>query len=281
MGAPSVVLWVDIFKFNQIFIQIYFSTENSASNYPLRGTKGTLWEGGVRVPAFIWSPLLKNSGYLSDDYIQVTDWVPTLLEAIDSNYFKKKRNTFDGKSVWNELNEKKCSVKNEILLNIDPIWNMSSIIVNDWKLIQGSIPRNVSPEPNQWSKSFETEKSDFNFKISENSRKDSFVYRILSKKGRNMNFDFFNQSFIDCGVKNIAEKCDFQGICLYNIRSDPCEYNDLSKVYPNIVRNLWKKILNYNKTSVLPLNKPIDPKANPIYHNNIWDVWVHSNQFFN
>ena len=36
-------------------------------------------EGGVRVPAFIHSPLLPITGKVSDSMVHVSDWYPTFL----------------------------------------------------------------------------------------------------------------------------------------------------------------------------------------------------------
>ena len=55
---------------------------NHASNWPLRGVKATLWEGGHRGSAFIWSPKLKRSSEVMKDYlVSIQDWFPTLRSA--------------------------------------------------------------------------------------------------------------------------------------------------------------------------------------------------------
>ncbi|KAH9379963.1 hypothetical protein HPB48_013227 [Haemaphysalis longicornis] len=59
----------------------YGSSASRGYNWPLRGTKNTLWEGGTRVAAFLWSPLLRKRRRVSQQMIHVTDWLPTLYQA--------------------------------------------------------------------------------------------------------------------------------------------------------------------------------------------------------
>merc|ERR1719231_687954 len=55
--------------------------EHGGSNWPLRGSKGYLFEGGVRVPAFIHAPRYVPAGVTYEGIFHISDWLPTLIEG--------------------------------------------------------------------------------------------------------------------------------------------------------------------------------------------------------
>jgi arylsulfatase B len=78
---------------------------NHGSNWPLRQGKGALFEGGVRTVGFIWSPLLKKRGRITNQLFHVTDWLPTLFEAAGGNPADLPSNG-DGYSHWKSFQSK-------------------------------------------------------------------------------------------------------------------------------------------------------------------------------
>uniref|UniRef100_A0A131YPZ6 Arylsulfatase B n=1 Tax=Rhipicephalus appendiculatus TaxID=34631 RepID=A0A131YPZ6_RHIAP len=85
---------------NSIFV---FISDNGGqvlyggSNWPLRGNKNTLYEGGTRVPAFVAGPLLQSTGYTSSSIMHVVDWFPTLLSVTG---VKSTLEDIDGVDHW-------------------------------------------------------------------------------------------------------------------------------------------------------------------------------------
>ena len=70
---------------------IIFSSDNGgvpyagSLNYPLRGSKATLYEGGVRSPGFIHAPtIFQKKSYDFKDLFHVSDYFPTLLSMIEN-----------------------------------------------------------------------------------------------------------------------------------------------------------------------------------------------------
>jgi len=77
------------------------------NNYPMRGSKGTFWRGGVSSTAFIHSPLIKEK-YRGETYtgtMHVTDWLPTLMHVATGGEWVRPLSgrAIDGVDLWDAI----------------------------------------------------------------------------------------------------------------------------------------------------------------------------------
>jgi arylsulfatase A-like enzyme len=94
----------------------------NTQNYPLRGGKGALYEGGIREPMMVRWPGVTRAGSITDQYVAIQDFYPTLLEMANIRNYKTVQ-TIDGKSMVPYLKNSALRDNNRAL-----IWNFP----NDW-----------------------------------------------------------------------------------------------------------------------------------------------------
>ncbi len=101
------------------------------NNFPLRGWKTELYEGGIRVPAFVnWPGKIKPG--ISNNPVHVSDWLPTLCNIL--GYQENIRNLdIDGINIWPFLTGKQT-----ILNNRQMYWKTGTTYAvreGNWKLL--------------------------------------------------------------------------------------------------------------------------------------------------
>lgn len=102
----------------------------AADNGPYRDGQGSLYEGGVRVPAFVKWPKGLEGG-VSNALIHVTDLYPTLLKIAGAKLDQRK--AIDGVDQWPAIAESKLSPRKDIPIAIED--HRAAIRAGDWKLI--------------------------------------------------------------------------------------------------------------------------------------------------
>jgi len=90
------------------------------SNWPLRGRKMSYFEGGVRVPAFIYSPRLSESvqGTVHNGMMHHVDWLATFVSLAKGEPYKSYREG-DGMNMWPTLNGMEgAAERQELILDL-------------------------------------------------------------------------------------------------------------------------------------------------------------------
>jgi arylsulfatase A-like enzyme len=102
-----------------------------ASNGDLRGGKGSLHEGGVRVPTiFYWPAKLKPR--IVNEPLATVDVMPTVLAL--ANAQGSPDHPFDGKDIWPTVADGQPSPHEDILINVEAF--RGAIRKGNWKLVK-------------------------------------------------------------------------------------------------------------------------------------------------
>lgn len=161
-GVDNLTQTLDMYGLMKNTLLIYSSDNGGCPqfggyNYPLRGMKYYLFEGGVRVHGFVHGSMipLKVRGESYEGMMHISDWVPTILSALNVSELPED---LDGIDQWKALTTLKdypaYSPRKELLYNIDPYYSevvslpdgsmttmlqrgkpRAAIRVGDWKLL--------------------------------------------------------------------------------------------------------------------------------------------------
>lgn len=108
------------------------------NNYPLRGWKTDLFEGGIRVPAFINWPEKLKAGEVNFP-VHISDWLPTLCYLTGCQ--KNLRADLDGHNIWPLLTgEKSLSEKRPIYWKTSQAY---AVLDDQWKIIVNRKNNNI------------------------------------------------------------------------------------------------------------------------------------------
>jgi len=238
-----------------------------SSNYPLRGGKHSIWEGGTRVTAFVWAtpdliPRLNNA-VIGGNYTQLThlvDWLPTILEAADIEYAFPDGLEIDGVSQWkglrygNHFDDKFFEFRDSVYYGIDD---------NDQ-------PRNVAFR-REWYKIFNRSGGNpSTWSPKDDGDGDGQARETSAELWENcpVSAPFESRPLASINVDDIP---------MYDLFDDYAERYDISESNEAKVRELLFEMLQLQATGIPQATN--DPDCPPITHTNytevgpIWEPW--------
>ena len=181
---------------------------SGANNHPLKGTKGSDWQGGVRVNAFVSGGYLPASmaGQKTDGYIHIADWYATFsglagVSSTDDLAASAGLPAVDSFDMWPLISgQTSTSPRSDV-----PI-SYNTLISGDLKILTGKVSQagwTAYDHPNTTDVSLPDQ---------------------------------------SCGKKG----------CLYNIKLDPHELDNLAATNKRDLKNMRNKLIQYQATHFDP-----------------------------
>lgn len=211
-------------------------------NFPLRGGKATLFEGGVRGVSFVTGGRVPAAahGTLRHGLLQHVDVAVTLAELGGASLGEG----VDGFNVWDVVANGKDSPRTEVPLNIDmsnaPHTNFSALIQGKWKLI------NANPK----------------------QLEDLLLDGWWSSEPYSRTKPTWAQVPVDIGGWDVM---------LFDLDADPQERTNLAKANPEVVRAMVHRIEELADPANGyhdPQPQSKDPQADPKLHDGCVAPWL-------
>ena len=247
---------------------------NMASNFPFRGGKHTLYEGGVRAEAFAWGPrwLGAPGGNATwGGLAHVADVGLTLLEAAGvAPLPPKPGREVHGVSFWAPLTAGAPSNRTHVVVNIDNTpWDGVSaapgllgaqaalVAANGWKLLLGSP---ATPADDMWT--------------DENGERGPTPPPAAAAAPA------ASAAPLAPAVA-AAETAPLWPLAnmtptLYNLTADPRETTNVAGAHPDVVAEMLQVLAAWGQRAVPVVeNSTVDPASNPgKFWNGSWTPWL-------
>ena len=205
-------------------------------NVPLRGQKGSLWEGGVRSQTFVhWSGFsAAQKGSVWGGMAHAADWGVTLVAALGHQATTLPREpAFDGFNLWPALVNGRASPRTEMLLSMrdaddcshgnDPLCRFPGFLAyrkGPYKLIYGKPALSGALDFNGWG-------------VPPNVGASRPAPDII---GRN--------------YAPLSSIYKWGGVLLFNIELDPLEEHDIRAGHESIVNEMVKALNIHNASHI-------------------------------
>ena len=239
--------------------------------------KESPWEGAIRSAGLIWSPLLQQKRYVSNQVMHAIDWLPTLAAAagitlpVDLNV--------DGLNLWPALNENLEPQPRRLLHVYDDVFGYSSYMRGHLKYVNGS----------SFNGKYDTWLGDINFEEQQEEAK-NYEQHVLNSEAHKhlgdteLTEDLIRRLRLQTTFKCPENKEDYEQAiykceplkapCYFNLDKDPCERYNLANLYPLEVQFLAQEVEEYRWGVIPSVRVPHgDPLANPSRHNGLWQWW--------